>query len=547
MNTLSERRMRQMSSDIRSNSDWIEAIYNADSRAHWANEAKTKELTDAEFAYVLDELTYYASLHLPGSNIRLSAADGVWLSDTLIDTDTMNGLKDYAAVLENVPDCQKDWYPNDRSRVLNLIDPSLFPLDFSQSRLCRQASTSLQGALKIEDVVEFPGSLGGWRKALGVTENGRSDYYLPTGNGWHDLGSAGEFSWLPAEFRVDYNGAVTIESYINNLHPVKHAAFYPIIARTFSKFLPLLEQVVTDLLYPRQPRVKPDSSKYYESYEPLSDYEIDYYDNNELDYNHDDYFEVYWLSSRRRGFVPPQPEPFVVPARPVNPYKLCGRRLQAVVKISNIELDSERPIYGSKDWSVAGLANERIIATGILFYDMANIASSSLRFREAVCAWDFAIEQCDVDSVVKVYGIERSLLADEQPISQELGGIDIKDGRCLVFPNIYQYKVPELRLSDKTKPGHCKTLTFYFVDPSIRIPSTEIVPPQQQDWYSENIPEFEPPSGLSHPTDEGMLANVDFPISLEEAKKLRRLARQDETRKDITQEFFEPNVYVEFP
>ncbi|KAJ2813507.1 hypothetical protein FBU31_007434, partial [Coemansia sp. 'formosensis'] len=391
------------------------------------------------------------------------------------------------------------------------------------------------------DVVELPGSLGGWRKALRVTEDGRSDYYLPTGNGWHDLGSAGEFSWLPAEFFVDDNGAVTIKSYINNLHPVKYAAFYPIIARAFSKFLPLLEQVVTDIVHPRQPRVKPDSSKYYESYEPLSDHEIDYYDNNELDYNHDDYFEVYWLSSRRRGFVPPQPEPFVVPVRPVNPYKLRGRRLQAVVKMSNIELDSERPIYGGKDWSAVGLANERIIATGILFYDMANIASSSLRFREAVCAWDFAIEQCDVDSVVKVYGIERNLLADEQPISQELGGIEIKDGRCLVFPNIYQYKVPELRLADKTKPGHCKTLMFYFVDPSIRIPSTEIVPPQQQDWFPEVIPVSEPLSDLPHPTDEGMLANIDFPVSLEEAKKLRRLALQDETRKDITQDFFEPN------
>ncbi|KAJ2066257.1 hypothetical protein GGH13_005781 [Coemansia sp. S155-1] len=462
MGTLAERRMRQMSSDIRSKPDWMETISNADARAGWAAKAKARWLTDVEFAYVLDELAY---------NIKLSAADGVWFSDTLVDDKTTNELRDYVAILESVPDRQKDWYPNDRSRVLNLLDPSLYPLIYSCSKLCHETSMSPQAALKLGKVGEFPGSIEGWHKTLNVTEGGEPDYHLPTGHG----------RWLPSEFRIGDNGAVTIESYINNLHPVKHAALYPIIASVFSKFLPLLEQVVTDLVHPRQPRVKPNRDKY-KSNEPLPDRNNDYYEEDLI------------LWKRRATFVHPQPEPFVAPARPVSPYNLRGRRLQAIVKI------------------VAGLANERIIATGVFFYDVANIAPASLGVREAICSWNFEAEQCDIESVVKAYGIEPSQGGEEDPISQELGSVGIKDGRCVVFPNINQYKFPELKLADKTKPGHCKMLTFYFVDPSTRIPSTEIVPPQQLDWYFEDILEFEPFRGLPQLVMDSILAKVDFPI-----------------------------------
>ncbi|KAJ2056267.1 hypothetical protein GGI17_006285 [Coemansia sp. S146] len=112
MDTLVERRMRQMSSDIRSKSDWIGMINDADTRTSWAAEAKAEELTDVEFEYVLDELAYYASLHPPDSNVRLSAADGVRFSDALIDAETTKKLKSYSAILKNLPDCQKDCYPN---------------------------------------------------------------------------------------------------------------------------------------------------------------------------------------------------------------------------------------------------------------------------------------------------------------------------------------------------------------------------------------------------------------------------------------------------
>ncbi|KAJ2487832.1 hypothetical protein IWW37_005092 [Coemansia sp. RSA 2050] len=95
----------------------------------------------------------------------------------------------------------------------------------------------------------------------------------------------------------------------------------------------------------------------------------------------------------------------------------------------------------------------------------------------------------------------------------------IKDGLHLVFTNTLQYKIPELKLTDKKKPGHCKSLTFYFVDPSTRIPSTAIAPPQQQNWYFKVLAS-EPFCSLPQLVMEGIMSKVDFPISFKEAKKL---------------------------
>ncbi|KAJ2334474.1 hypothetical protein GGI00_001838 [Coemansia sp. RSA 2681] len=529
MCTLAEMRMRQMSSTIRAKPDWMDTLKDAETCAVWAAEARAKELTDVAFRYVLDELEYYSSLHPPGSNVRLSTADGVWFSDSLIDAETTNRLKEYAAILESTPSRKKDWHPDDQSRILNLIDPSLFPLIYSRSKLCRQPCASPQAALNPEAPGEFPGSLEKWRDALSSSESSEWEYYMPTRTQWYSQCVSDKFSWLPSEFRVDDNGAVTIESYINNLHPVKHAAFYPIIASVFSKFLPLLEQVVTDLVHPRQPRVVPDWSKYYERDELMPE------DDDHLN-------QEYREWKKRATFVHPQPGPFVAPARPASPYKLCGRHLQAIVRMSSIELTSKRPIYGGKDWSLAGLDNERIIATGIFFYDVANISQRSLQFREAICSWDFVAEQFDGYSVAKVYGIERSRPFGEGSLfSQEIGEVDIKNSRCMVFPSILQHKMPELKLVDRTKPGHCKMLTFYFVDPSTRIPSTEIVPPQQQEWYFEDVLACEPFRSLPGLVVDGIMNQVDFPTSLKEAKQLRSQVPQDTgVDKDIAFELFEP-------
>ncbi|KAJ2812593.1 hypothetical protein H4S07_001295 [Coemansia furcata] len=311
---------------------------------------------------------------------------------------------------------------------------------------------------------------------------------------------------------MDDKGAVTIESYINNLHPIKHAALYPIIATVFSKFLPLLEQVLTDLVHPRKPGVEFNLYDCYEYSRPEPERgRRPYYEYiEELECWHED-----------AAYKVPQPKPFVVPARPIKPYSLRGWRLQAIVRMSNIELPSKRSSYGGKGWSVAGLDNERIIATGILFYDVVNIAQCSIEFCESLTSYHTASNDNDYHSIQLAYGIDGDLTGKLARFSQELGTVNIKDGLCVVFPNTYQYKMPRITQEIAFMPGHCKMLTFYFVDPTTRIPSTEIVPPQQRDWWMEDVLSHEPFCSLLLLVVDGIMNKIDYPISIKDAKQIR--------------------------
>ncbi|KAJ2040345.1 hypothetical protein H4S03_001088 [Coemansia sp. S3946] len=349
MDTIYERRMREMSSTIRSKPGWIEALNSKETCLSWSVEAKAKELTDVEFCYVLDELHYYKSLSHQAAisdSVRLMAYD---------------------------------------------------------------------------------------------------------------------------------NGTITIKSYINNLHPVKHAALYPIITSIFSKFLPLLEQVVTDLVHPRKPGVELNLYECYEHERPEPEPKSGRWAYLE-------YLDELQAWKEDASYVDPQPKPFVVPKRPISPYRLRGR----------VELTPEAPSYSSKDWSVVGLANERIIGTGVYFYDMANIAPCSLTFREALRAKHYPSDSFEYYAMCFANGLNIEYGDGAHDVSQELGDVDIYNKQCVVFPNTIQYQMSELALDDATKPGHCKMLTFYFVDPSTCIPSTEIVPPQQKDWWTEDILSSEP-------------------------------------------------------
>ncbi|KAJ2822725.1 hypothetical protein FBU31_004505, partial [Coemansia sp. 'formosensis'] len=85
-------------------------------------------------------------------------------------------------------------------------------------------------------------------------------------------------------------------------------------------------------------------------------------------------------------------------------------------------------------------------------------------------------------------------------------------------------------------------LTFYFVDPTTRIPSTEVVPPQQRDWWMEDILSHEPFRSLPHLVVDSIMNNIDYPISLKDAKKVR-LEMEAEFKKktaNVSAKFFEP-------
>ncbi|KAJ2746427.1 hypothetical protein GGI20_001345 [Coemansia sp. BCRC 34301] len=533
LNTLSERRIRQMSSAVRAEPNWIQKLQSVEIRDRWRAEAKAQSLTGLEVDYVFVELGFYASLHSSDTSIVLSAVDGVWCSDSLVDTETAQALKDYAVILEDVPAREKDFCPDSNDQVLNLVDPSLYPLVYKRSSMLLEPIASPLAAVDLKSFGTFPSTREGWSKALNSMLDTRRQIYLAdtASNCFVNMFRSEMFCWLPAEFRVDSDGTTTVESYINNLHPRKHAALYLTIGAIFSKFVPMLEQVVTDLVHPRSQRVVAESHNWFRSdKDEPEDTWVEGFD------------ERYEQWKEDRIFIDPQPEPFVIPDRPTTPYCLRGRRLQGIVKMSNIELTPVKPKYEDDAWHIEAMANERIIATGIYYYDVENIAESSLKFRERV-GEEIDNEPDDWRGVSLAYGIKEDDIDDDYdgvPLSQEIGHIEIKNGRCIMFPNIYQHQTSGFKLADSSRPGHCKMLVFYFVDPATRIPSTEVVPPQQQSWWAESFMSTGPLSDLPLLVKEGILDNVHFPMSLKMAKELRLklMAEHDEANKYASNELF---------
>lgn len=142
------------------------------------------------------------------------------------------------------------------------------------------------------------------------------------------------YQWLPAEFTVKANGEVTIDSYINNLHPERHRDLYIAIGRVFEKFVPLFNKVLTDLLdYEGKvnQKFKPDCSSWYA----------------DRGLNQED----------REVKEPDIPKVYVPPARCPDDMKidLRGTNVQVIVKLANIELTPEKPEYPGGVWHVEGM------------------------------------------------------------------------------------------------------------------------------------------------------------------------------------------------
>lgn len=109
-------------------------------------------------------------------------------------------------------------------------------------------------------------------------------------------------------------------------------------------------------------------------------------------------------------------------------------QLKVVVKLANIELTPEKPKYNGGTWHVEGTINDDIVATVIHYYDMENIKDSKLDFRSAQD--DPEYEQSDKLYCEYYFGVK-----DEEPLVRQIGSIEAKKNRMVIFPNFFQHHV----------------------------------------------------------------------------------------------------------
>lgn len=183
--------------------------------------------------------------------------------------------------------------------------------------------------------------------------------------------------------------------------------------------------------------------------------------------------------------------------------------------------------FGSMPQNVklTGIQNEHICASALYYYSSDNISSSRLAFMQR-SHYDYMevwYEQNEHDFLEAVYG-----LSNEEPAIQEVGSVACTEGRLLTFPNILQHRVQPFSLADPTKPGCRKILALFLVDPAIRIISTANVPPQQRDWWAEDVQRdlrghHDVGLGkLSQEIFDKVVESVDdFPIGMDDAKEIR--------------------------
>ncbi|KAK7028336.1 hypothetical protein R3P38DRAFT_3189812 [Favolaschia claudopus] len=453
--TVYELKMCQLSWILRSKPDWRRKAGDPEIRGNWRREALEQQqgeqgLTEKMVDYVLAELEGYASIAdfergIEVLYLQRACFEATWYSDTLITTDICERLKSAVKILEDVHEDKKDLasriqQPSTRPRPPILI-LHLTPLDL------------------------------------------------------HEFTSR-KFSWLPSDFAVDDEGEVKLSSsYINNLDPSVHQPIYTVIEEILTAFIPLFERVLGDSNRNREDCHIPFSDA--KRLQPVGCIRgrSDGQPFPGVDEDEDEFYRN--IDTRYPKGYPEAQDYTGQLVDGFKPVSLRGRSIQCIVKLANIHLTTEQPRYEGGSWHVEGMVNERIVASGIYYYDEENITESRLSFRVAVGEPEYH-GQSDGQCMRVLYN-----MSSDSDLVQHLGSVVTKEGRTLSWPNLFQHCVSPFELADSSKPGHRKILAIFLVDPSKDpVISATHVPPQQEGWAAHA---FEACVSNTQPTHLGAL------------------------------------------
>eukprot|EP00798_Chlamydomonas_sp_ICE-L_P005026 gene5026-34811_t len=128
--------------------------------------------------------------------------------------------------------------------------------------------------------------------------------------------------------------------------------------------------------------------------------------------------------------------------------------------------------------------------------------------------WKAAYAMVRWDESRDLYGLKYG-----SGLNQDLGGVVLRAGRCVSFPNVYQHKIEPFQLIEGQPAGHVHLLSLSLVHPNHKLVSTSEVPPQQLEWLKEAIfadPDSrlsKLPSGLAELIGRTLDEISEFPIS----------------------------------
>ncbi|TFK85142.1 hypothetical protein K466DRAFT_200090 [Polyporus arcularius HHB13444] len=434
--TLVELRMRYLSGKIRSKPEWWEKIKDATIVAKWRQEMVGQDrasvekvwglegarlpleygtkhwprdlITDVQLDYIFDELRYFASRRDEATGIHAASIPNVYESRSLIPAELKGDLLRGVAILESVPEEEKDWHPGSNGQVLDLVHPSLYCLRIGSSYVYAQDDTETPArALRLLTEEEY--------------RNERPDFLAYEEE---SFAYSSRYQWLPTDFEIPGGGVARPLSYINNLHPVRHRELYSTISSILGRFIPLFNRVLTDLMSAEPVlAINADPGTWY-----------DHLENPEFEDDDDGLQAEEWEKTFKWPLIP-EPTPFQPPyddGYPPLSMEDPGSAIQVIVKLANIVLTPEKPRYAGGAWHVEGMANEHIVATGLYYYACENISESRLEFRVTVGSDSdgggagMPYQNGDHQGYLAAYGF-----AGGNALNQGLGHVVAEEDKCV--------------------------------------------------------------------------------------------------------------------
>jgi hypothetical protein len=439
---------------ILSKKKWKKKLKDETILQNWKEEASVQFFEDSMIQYMLDRLNYEISLH---KSVIVSPFHEIFQSDKLIPKELKSKFLKSLKKLEKVPEDEKDWHPQSKNLVLDLVHPSLFCLVFGRTFVTNETMNQRDQHpsqwFGVGQVIPLELQPKPEEQKMFYDQN--REIHPDTITVKEEFYTSRKFQWIPSDIEVSKKGKVSFKSYINNLHPLEHKSLYQSLEEILEKFIPMFEKV----LGYRFNRII-DGYDYVDLYNEFNSKLIDGDDE-----------EIFEEDSKKKKFFNKK---FETPLQEKR-FNLKGKNLQVIVKLANIELTPDSPEYKGGLWHMEGMKNEKIIATGIYYYSSHNVTESNLSFRHAIFQPDDRHQNWGT-----VFGV-----GFQSELNQVLASVNTLEDRCIAFPNTYQHRVSEFELIDNTKKGHRKILVFFLVDPSTSIISTGRVPPQQKQWAEE--------------------------------------------------------------
>ncbi|KAJ5092800.1 Protein of unknown function DUF4246 [Penicillium angulare] len=549
--TLTEITMMRAINFITEQAEWHSKIFDDESIAAWREELLqiNMAMSPMMMAWVINELQQKVVLYKDSEKGLVECFDkGVVKSDTAISTDLRLALKEALALLENASE-GKDYEPGSDDKVVNLVDPSLFPVIYGRTRVLPDELVGLENVFsRVGEGIVLPVTQENEKFSRIATINAEiaetSEGHMNTDG---KLILSTEFQWLPFDVKITHSSGCQILSYINNIHPIKHQALYKILEEIVGNTIPLWEQSL--LLPPTEQRIDYDKVEYDEQPNAAP--------NPDLNDRSGESQTAQPIRAPEPGdFLPREPS-FYFEDHVILRDKFRHGNLQVVLKLFNIELTPDKPDYEGGAWNFDGQLvsflilkadtgcfysiadfnkNERICSSAMYFYDNENITEGTVAFRSRgkidIINYHVENERPQYDFLQKIFGFGPEVrgYGPCQQVTQELGGVICKEGKLIAFPPTVQHRLSPFSLVDKSKPGHCKVLVLSLVDPHRRIISSANVPPQREDWGREKTDLVQSKLAKHLPFELGEMITKDTCGSLmtmEEAKK-HRLALKEE-------------------